>query len=91
MIAGFAAGVLIAFEWLLCEICCAGIIEGLCIAAAWIVGGSTFMFYGSEFCVDGEIDETITEEDITCDFGPASSYLTSACFLYLCCGVLLCW
>lgn len=93
MIAGFAAGVMIAFEWLLCEVCCAGCLEGLCIAAAWIVGGSTFMFYGSDFCLSASVDDAfseITEEDITCDYGSASSLLSTACFLYLCCGVLLC-
>jgi hypothetical protein len=37
--AGFITGVLVAFEWLLCEICCAGCIEGLGFACAWLVGG----------------------------------------------------
>ena len=47
-VAGFGAAVLIAFEWLLCEICCAGCIEGLAFCCAWIVGGGVFSIYGKK-------------------------------------------
>ena len=92
MIAGFAAFAMILFEWLLCEVCCAGILEGLAICVAWMVGGATFAFYGSEYCVEGGLAaEIIEEDDITCEYAQASSFLAAACFLYLCAGVLLCW
>ncbi len=44
--AGFAAGVLVLFEWLICEVCCAGCLEGLAFCGAWVIGGSVFMIYG---------------------------------------------
>jgi hypothetical protein len=51
-IAGFAAAVLVTIEWLLCEICCAGCVEGLAFCAAWIVGGGVFSIYGTYvFCL----------------------------------------
>lgn len=46
-IAGFAAGVMVLFEWLLCEVCCAGCLEGLAFCSAWVLGCSTFMLYGA--------------------------------------------
>ena len=46
-IAGFAAGFLVLFEWLCCEICCAGCVEGLAFCGAWMLGGSVFMIYGT--------------------------------------------
>ena len=92
MICGGVAGVMILFEWLFCEICCAGCLEGFALLGAWMIGGATFMFYGSEFCRDASIPvEELTEEDLTCDYGNASTMLSVACFLYLCCGILLCW
>lgn len=45
-VAGFAAGAMVLFEWLLCEVCCAGCLEGLAFAASWMIGGSVFMIYG---------------------------------------------
>lgn len=38
MICGAGSMFLITFEWLCCEICCAGILEGIGIACAWIFG-----------------------------------------------------
>ena len=38
MICGGAALILITFEWLFCEVCCAGCLEGLAFAIAWILG-----------------------------------------------------
>lgn len=48
-VAGFGAAVLVLFEWLLCEVCCAGCIEGLAFCCAWIVGGAVFTIYGKEY------------------------------------------
>ena len=38
-VAGFIAGVLVTLEWILCEVCCAGCIEGLGFCVAWLAGG----------------------------------------------------
>jgi hypothetical protein len=45
-IAGFAAGAMVLFQWLICEVCCAGCLEGLAFAASWILGSTVFMIYG---------------------------------------------
>jgi hypothetical protein len=38
MICGLAAMVMITFEWLFCEVCCAGCLEGLALCGAWVMG-----------------------------------------------------
>ena len=38
MIAGAAALIMVMFEWLCCQVCCAGVLEGLAYAGAWILG-----------------------------------------------------
>jgi hypothetical protein len=38
MFCGAAACTMVTFEWLFCEVCCAGILEGLAFAGAWITG-----------------------------------------------------
>lgn len=45
-IAGFFAGALVLFEWLICGVCCAGCFEGLAFCGAWLFGGCVFMIYG---------------------------------------------
>ncbi|CAB9501919.1 expressed unknown protein [Seminavis robusta] len=80
--AGFIAGVMVLFEWLFCEICCAGVLEGLAFMAAWMLGAASFMFYGSERC---------TQEGAECTFYDASGYMTGACILYVGCNILLCF
>ncbi|CAB9531495.1 expressed unknown protein [Seminavis robusta] len=81
MCAGFIAGVMVLFEWLFCEICCAGVLEGLAFLLAWIAGGASFMFYGSEQC---------TTEGAECTFYDASGFMTGACILYFACNIFLC-
>jgi hypothetical protein len=54
MVAGFGAGALILFEWILCEICCAGVLEGIALMVASAAAGASFMFYASEFCVNSD-------------------------------------
>ena len=81
--AGFIAGAMVTFEWLFCEICCAGLLEGLGFLVAWMAGSATFMFYGADFCkVDGG--------DAECAYTDASAMLTVAIICYFGCGVLLC-
>ena len=50
MIFGFVAMSLVAVEWICCEICCAGCVEGLAFVGAWACGLGVFMFYGIEEC-----------------------------------------
>ena len=38
MICGAAACTMISFEWLCCEVCLAGCLEGIALAGAWILG-----------------------------------------------------
>ena len=38
MMCGFAAGTMVLFEWVCCEICCAGCLEGLAFVGAWACG-----------------------------------------------------
>ena len=45
-IAGFMAGILVLFEWVCCEVCCAGCLEGLAFCTSWVIGSSVFMIYG---------------------------------------------
>ena len=81
--AGFIAGVLVTFEWIFCEICCAGLIEGLAYFLAWTSASSAFMFYGADFCkADGAAE---------CSYTSASGMLTVAIICYFGCGVLLCF
>ncbi|CAB9501918.1 expressed unknown protein [Seminavis robusta] len=80
--AGFIAGVMVTFEWLFCEICCAGVLEGIAFFLAWAVGAISFMFYGSDLC---------TADGKECTFYDASGYMTAAVILYLGCGVVLCF
>ena len=42
--AGFITGVLVAIEWILCEICCAGCVEGIGFCIAWVAGGYVVFF-----------------------------------------------
>ena len=49
---GFAAGMMILFEWLFCEVCCAGCLEGISFICAWLFGGATYMIYSISICQD---------------------------------------
>ena len=82
MCAGFIAGLMVAFEFLFSEVCCAGLLEGLAFFLAWSAGGAAFMFYGTDLCVqDGKVE---------CEYTDASGYLTAAVVFYLLCAFLLC-
>jgi len=50
MVFGFVAMSLVAVEWICCEICCAGCVEGLAFVGAWACGLGVYMFYGIEEC-----------------------------------------
>lgn len=47
-VAGAGAGAMILLEWLCCEVCCAGCLEGLGFLAAWVVGAGVFQLYGKK-------------------------------------------
>jgi hypothetical protein len=38
MFLGAAATAMVTFEWLCCEVCCAGVLEGLAYSGAWVLG-----------------------------------------------------
>lgn len=38
MLRGAAATSMVTFEWLCCEVCCAGVLEGLAYGGAWVMG-----------------------------------------------------
>ena len=82
MVAGFIAGLMVTFEWLFCEVCCAGVLEGLAFFLAWTSAAATFMFYGTDVCLD---------DGAKCEYTTASSFLTVAVVCYFGCGLLLCW
>ncbi|CAB9497906.1 unknown protein [Seminavis robusta] len=79
--AGFIAGVMVTFEWLCCEICCARVLEGIAFFLAWAFGGISFLFYGSDLC---------TVDDKECSFNDASGFMTAAVILYFGCSIVLC-
>ena len=81
MCAGFIAGLMVTFEWLCIEVCCAGVLEGLAFLLAWTSGGAVFMFYATDLC---------TADGVNCEFSDSSWFLSVACALYFGCGFLLC-
>ena len=98
MVSGFIGGVIVAFEWLLCEVCCAGCITMISYISAMILSGLVNLIYFSEPCTGiGFNDIADTEyEDLAdvgnhCEFGKGSTYNAFAVVLYFVCAVLLCW
>lgn len=70
MLCGIAALVMVMFEWCLCEICCAGILEGAAFVGAWFCGAGVYMIYGIDGCgkLEDEIND-ITGDDTISNFG----------------------
>lgn len=62
MIAAFCAICMLFFEFLLCRICCAVVLQNLAFVAASLLGGLAYLSFGSEYCTtDGEGYKTILE------------------------------
>jgi len=61
MMCGAAAGILVLFEWIICEICCAGIVEGCAFVGAWGCGLGVYLIYGIDGC--GTINEEVTGDN----------------------------
>ena len=96
IICGFGAGILIAFEWLCCDLPCFGCFEGLLLSGAWFFGAAAFLMYGSQGCanIQGMIDNESTETidgKVNCKYGAASTYMVIAILAYTICHTLLCW
>lgn len=107
MLCGFVAGVLVLIEWVCCEICCAGCVEGLAFCGAWACGLAVYAIYGIEAC--GNLKDDLAEGDdavtnvgsgilpdgiptgSNCEWGPGATYNLLACIAYFGCGVLLCF
>ena len=70
MLCGMSALVMVMFEWCICEICCAGLVEGLAFVGAWGCGLGVYMIYGIEGCgtLEEEINEGTTDDTIS-NFG----------------------
>jgi len=81
MLAGFAAGVMVLFEFLLCNVPCAGVLEGACYLCAWVLSGATFMLFGNTTCANAQF---------SCALAPASGYVIASVLCYAASGFLLC-
>ncbi|KAG7339430.1 hypothetical protein IV203_025393 [Nitzschia inconspicua] len=99
MFCGAAATIMVTFEWLCCEVCCAGVLEGLAFCGAWVLGLMAFGMYGIDACQNpGEFSTWLANSqgntDITdsaeCVWGLGSTYNLVACVLYFGSGFLLC-
>ena len=62
---GGIAGILVGFEWLVCQVCCAGLLEGVAYLLAWVLGACSFVFYGSAMCNEEEYEKFIKENNLT--------------------------
>jgi hypothetical protein len=78
----FCSGCLVAFEWLLCKIPCAGCLESLGYTAAKICSSLVYLAFGSDFCVGGG--------NFSCGFGPGASYNVAALACYFGASIVLC-
>ena len=61
IVCGVIAGIMIFFECVACEICCAGCLERFALLLASWTSASTFVFYGAEVCQEEEIEELLEE------------------------------
>jgi len=67
ILCGVVAIILVLFEWLFCEICCAGLVEGLAFAGAWACGLGVYLIYGIDGC--GNVNEEISGDDTLSNIG----------------------
>lgn len=104
---GFGAGLLVFIEWICCEICCAGCVEGLAFGGACACGLGIYAFYGIDEC--GELADDLAGGDDTianigagimpegiptgsnCSWARGATYNVIACVAYLGCWILLCF
>ena len=91
-------GILVAFEWCICQVCCAGCLEMCCYMGAWLCGGGVNAIFGCELCV-GVGFEDVTADAIEaasaagnlCKIGPASTLNAVATIIYFILCIVLCW
>lgn len=105
MLCGSAALVMVLFEWLLCEVCCAGCLEGIAFVGAWACGLGVYLLYAIEEC--GDLKDELGDDVVSnlggsiipdgiptgqnCQWGQGSTYNLLACIAYFGCGILLCF
>lgn len=105
MLCGMAAGVMVLFEWLFCEVCCAGCLEGIAFVGAWACGLGVYMLYLIDAC--GDLKDQLGDDTIAniggsiipdgiptglqCEWGQGSTYNLLAVIAYFGCGILLCF
>jgi len=107
MVCGFVAGVLVFIEWVCCNICCAGCVEGLAFFGAWTCSVGVFMLYGIEECGTLDADLAGNENEIVsggagflpdgiptgtnCEWGQGATYQLIASIAYFGCAILMCF
>jgi len=69
MLCGFVGGILVLIEWICCEICCAGCVEGLAFVGAWSCGLAVYSIYGIDDCGNLKDDLGDNGDDILVDVG----------------------
>lgn len=105
MLCGSVALIMVLFEWLLCEVPCAGCLEGLAFVGAWACGLGVYLLYLMDDC--GELKDQLGDDTVSniggtfipdgiptaqdCEWGQGSTYNLFACLAYLGCGILLCF
>ncbi|CAJ1950602.1 unnamed protein product [Cylindrotheca closterium] len=97
MLLATIGGILVAFEWCCCNVCCAGCIEMSCYMSAMMLAGGVNFIFGCELCVGVGFDsitvegiEAAAEDGNVCEIGPGATTNTVALIIYLIVCILLC-
>ncbi len=82
IIFGGIAGLMVTFEWIICDICCATLLEGLAYFFAWVLCACTFIFYRNSVCYEEMYQQALEENNLMDVY---AEYLAEggADFLYL--------
>mmetsp|Transcript_20157 Transcript_20157/g.49428 ORF Transcript_20157/g.49428 Transcript_20157/m.49428 type:complete len:180 (+) Transcript_20157:105-644(+) len=98
MLLAAIGGILVAFEWCCCQVCCAGCVEMSCYMGAFFLSGGVFAMFGCELCVGVGFDsvtaegiEAAAQDGNLCELGPGGTLNAVATVGYLAVAFLLCW
>ena len=81
LIFAFAGGCMVVFEFLCCNVPCAGCLESLSYGSALLCTCLVYLAFGSEMCYSNDFD---------CSFGKGSTYNLMALAAYGGAWVILC-
>lgn len=91
-------GILVAFEWCCCQVCCAGCVEMSCYMGALLLAGAVNIMFACELCVGIGFDsvtaegiEAATQDGNLCEIGPGCTLNAITVIIYLILCILLCW